>query len=159
MVKHIRQLVGHMEWADLRVLASLAAAPQLSVPIELFGHVLGAEHVWLARLEQRPSSVAVWPGLTLGQCAAVAAENAAGYRRLTDGLREVDLDVAVAYTNSAGNAFRSTVADILLHVMMHGSYHRGQIAAQVRAGGAEPAPTDLIFFVRGAAAAVTKRDR
>ena len=78
MLKQIRQLVGHMAWADAKVLGALRAAPHLSVPVELFGHVLGAEQVWLARLEGRPSAVAVWPGLTLDQCAPVAAESAAG---------------------------------------------------------------------------------
>jgi uncharacterized damage-inducible protein DinB len=157
MLNQIRKLVQHMEWADTRVLGALRAAPQLSVPVELFGHVLGAEQVWLARLENRKSAVAVWPGLTIDQCAAVSAESAAGYKRLVAGLTEADLDGEIEYTNSAGDGFRSTRGDILLQVMMHGSYHRGQIAASLRAGGAEPAPTDYIAFARGAPAAVTRR--
>ena len=157
MLQQIRKLVGHMEWADARVLGALQAAPQLSVPLELFGHVLGAEQVWLARLEGRKSAIAVWPGLTLDQCASVAAESAGGYRRLAAALTEAELDAEVEYTNSAGAGFRSTRGDILLQVMMHGSYHRGQIAASVRAGGAEPAPTDYIAFARGAPAATRRQ--
>jgi uncharacterized damage-inducible protein DinB len=38
-------------------------------------------------------------------------------------------------------------------VALHGSYHRGQIALLVRAGGSTPAPTDYIAFIRGAPAA------
>ena len=159
MLKQIRQLVAHMEWADTRVLGALRAAPLLPVPLELFGHVLGAEQVWLARLEHRKSAVAVWPGLTLDQCAKVAADNAAGFKRLVESLSEADLDVEIEYTNTAGDGFRTSRSDILVHVMMHGSYHRGQIAASVRADGAEPAPTDFIFFARGSPAAVTKRPR
>ena len=64
-----------------------------------------------------------------------------------------DLDRDVTYTNSAGQEFTSRVEDILLHVVMHGSYHRGQVAMLIRDGGGTPAPTDYIAFVRGAPAA------
>jgi uncharacterized damage-inducible protein DinB len=46
---------------------------------------------------------------------------------------------------------------MLTHVAMHGSYHRGQIAAALRAGGDIPSPTDYIAFVRGAPAATRRR--
>ena len=47
--------------------------------------------------------------------------------------------------------------DMLLQVVLHGCYHRGQVALVVRGAGAEPSPTDYIAFVRGAPAAVTPR--
>ena len=58
--------------------------------------------------------------------------------------REVD------YRNSAGQAFRNRVDDVLAHVALHGSYHRGQLALLARQGGGTPALTDYIAFVRGA---------
>ena len=48
-------------------------------------------------------------------------------------------------------------SDILLHVCLHGAYHRGQVAVSMRSGGAEPAPTDFIAMRRGVPAAVTTR--
>jgi len=50
-------------------------------------------------------------------------------------------------------AFRSRVEDILLHVVLHGCYHRGQVAIALREAGAEPSATDFIAFVRGVPAA------
>jgi uncharacterized damage-inducible protein DinB len=44
--------------------------------------------------------------------------------------------------------FRSQISDILLHVALHSSYHRGQIAAAVRAAGVTPVNTDFITFAR-----------
>lgn len=38
--------------------------------------------------------------------------------------------------------------DVLTHVIMHSVYHRGQIAAEVRASGSEPAYTDFIEAIR-----------
>jgi len=42
----------------------------------------------------------------------------------------------------------SRVEDVLLHVVMHSVYHRGQAAADVRANGGTPAYTDFIHAVR-----------
>ena len=51
-------------------------------------------------------------------------------------------------TNSKGEPWTSRVEDILLHVVMHSAYHRGQIASDVRASGHTPAYTDFIHCVR-----------
>ena len=54
----------------------------------------------------------------------------------------------VEYRNSRGVVFQNTVAEILTHVALHGSYHRGQIAMRVRAAGGVPVTTDYIVFRR-----------
>jgi uncharacterized damage-inducible protein DinB len=64
---------------------------------------------------------------------------------------------AITYRNSAGDEYTSTLEDILTHVSLHGAYHRGQIAASVRAAGDTPTATDYIAFARGAPAATRKR--
>jgi uncharacterized damage-inducible protein DinB len=154
-VSHIRSLLDHMEWADARVLESLRQARVPPRALQLYAHILGAEHVWLTRLEQREPAMPVWPGLTLEQCEAIARENARGFRAYVDRLTSGDLQRTVHYRNSAGLEFDSGIEEILLHVAMHGSYHRGQVALLVRDAGAEPAPSDYIAFVRGVPAATS----
>jgi uncharacterized damage-inducible protein DinB len=95
----------------------------------------------------------VWPVLSLDQCEQLSTENVATFRDLGSRLTPDLLEKPITYRNSAGDEFTSTVEDILTHVAMHGSYHRGQIAASLRAGGDTPSPTDYIAFVRGAPAA------
>src|SRR5690606_1364355 len=80
------------------------------------------------------------------------AANAEGYGALLAELGPADLEREVSYRNSAGRAFESTVVDLLMHVALHGSYHRGQIALLLREGGAEPSATDYVAFIRGAPA-------
>jgi uncharacterized damage-inducible protein DinB len=152
-VEHLRALVDHMAWADEGRLASLRQPGVPKRAIELYAHVLGAENVWLTRLEQRPQAVAVWPTLTLEECAELSADNQRRYAAYIDRLTSDDLRRSVHYRNSAGLEFDTPVEDILLHVAMHGSYHRGQVSLLVRDAGAEPRPTDFIAFVRGAPAA------
>jgi len=153
-MQHLQKLVDHLVWADARVLEGLRTSPG-SDPrtIELYAHVLGAEHVWLARIAGRQPSVAVWPMLTLDGCSRLAAENAAALRRLLAEAKPDAMAREVRYANSAGRTYDSKVDDILLHVALHGVYHRGQVALIARMAGGIPSPTDYIAFVRGDPAA------
>lgn len=152
------KLFAHMEWADKRALGSLRA---MSSPppksVELMAHILGAERVWLSRIEGETSPIVVWPTLSLDDAERVLAENVEGYRRVLSRLSSAGLQEPITYKNSAGDQFTSTVEDILTQVVTHGSYHRGQIAAQVRAAGGTPNPTDYIAYIRGAPAATRQR--
>ena len=153
-VDYFTKLFDHMEWADNRALASLRG---MSNPpptaVELLAHILGAERVWLSRIEGRKSSLAVWPKLTLDEAEKALSENAAGYRNVLSKLASAGLQQPITYRNSAGDQFTSTVEDMLTQVVTHGSYHRGQIAAQVRGAGGTPNPTDYIAYIRGSPAA------
>lgn len=150
----LARLFDHLRWADAGVQASLTDA--LNPPphtLDLFAHVVAAEHVWLSRIRQVKPEVEVWPKLSLAQCLELATRNADEFSALVESLDDIGLDSGVTYRNSAGLEFTSSVRDILLHVALHGAYHRGQIAAAVRAGGDAPASTDYIAFVRGTPAA------
>lgn len=150
----VRRMFEHVVWANQHVLDGLRKDPG-SDPrtLEYFAHVLAAEHVWLSRIEQRPSQHAVWPALTLDECASLADANARGYAALLAGLGPGDGDREIAYRNSAGVAFVTRLEDILVHVALHGAYHRGQVSLMVRRSGGTPSPTDFIAFARGAPAA------
>jgi uncharacterized damage-inducible protein DinB len=157
MMEEMRRLFAHVRWADERALEALRGAPRASAEaLRVYAHVLGAEHTWLSRLRGEPAEVAVWPSLTLEECAALASRNAAGFDSFLDSLGPDGLAREVEYRNSAGDGFRTRVDDILLHAALHGSYHRGQVAMLLRQGGAVPLPTDYIAFVRGAPAATTR---
>jgi uncharacterized damage-inducible protein DinB len=147
-----------MQWADARVLESLRDAHTvLKKDLDLYAHVLGSEHVWLSRINGSAARIAVWPTLTFEECAKLAAENAAAYLKLADELTPQSRERRITYRNSAGDQFTSTLEDILTHVSLHGAYHRGQIAASLRASGDTPVPTDYIAFVRGAPSATGRR--
>ena len=154
MLDLLRNLYDHMAWADTRALESLRrAGGEPPRALQIYAHVLGAEHVWLARLRQQPATVPVWPQLDVKACETLARVNARELRDFLGALALEDLTREVPYTNSAGQSFRSAILDILLHVFLHGTYHRGQVALLLRSSGAEPEATDYIAFVRGAPAA------
>ena len=158
MKEHFTKLFKHLEWADARVLGSLRAArnPQQR-NLELYAHILGSEHVWLSRINGAAPSFAVWPALTLDECWGLSRDNVNAYNDLVSGLTPSLLQKPITYKNSVGDQFTSTIEDILTHVTMHGAYHRGQIAASIRASGDTPTATDYIAFIRGAPAATREQ--
>jgi uncharacterized damage-inducible protein DinB len=158
MRDHFVRLFEHLAWADARVLESLRAAHiVLKKDMDLYAHVLGSEHVWLSRVNGSTPQFAVWPSLTLDEGERLARANAAAYQKLVSELTPETVRRSITYRNSAGDQFTSTLEDILTHVSMHGAYHRGQIAASLRAAGDTPIPTDYIAFARGPAGAARKR--
>ncbi len=149
MKSHISRMLRAMAWADTQALAELRDCPAAwADALALFAHVLAAEHVWLARLQGREPSRAVWPVLSIEECAALAAENAAGYAAYIDKQADPDLATVVRYRNSQGDEFANTVLDILTHVVIHGAYHRGQIAKATGRAGGHVLITDYIIFAR-----------
>lgn len=150
---HLRRLFEHMTWADARVGRALdEASGDAREARELYAHVLGTEDVWLARIEGAARGE-VWPDPETRDLSRLARETQRRFDELLAGLAAGALGRPIAYVNSAGLAFESTLEDILLHIFLHGAYHRGQIAMLLRKCGAEPAPTDYIAFRRGVAAA------
>jgi uncharacterized damage-inducible protein DinB len=145
----IRRLLRYDRWANSAALGSLRAAkPPPPRALGWMGHIIAAEHLWLARLRQEAPTLPVWPDLSLDACADQLALLEAGWTRYLDRLSAEDLAQGVAYRNSKGEFWSNTAGDILLHVVTHSSHHRGQIASSVREGGHLPAYTDFIHAVR-----------
>ena len=144
----LARLLQYDGWANREALASLRAAPTPPGGLRLMGHIVGAEALWHARLTGERAPLPVWPDLGLGQVETWLSDLEATWSKYLGRVLPVRLGERIAYTNTRGDAFTSTVEDILTHVVMHSAYHRGQIAAAVRAAGHEPAYTDFIHATR-----------
>jgi uncharacterized damage-inducible protein DinB len=142
-----RRLFRYDRWANGEVAKALSAknAPEKSV--NWMAHILAAEALWLARIQKRPAPMAVWPKIKAEDLAAQAESVHKSWQEFLE-KAEGALDSTCEYTNSKGERYSSSVADILMHVVMHSAYHRGQIAADMRANGVEPVYTDFIHAVR-----------
>jgi uncharacterized damage-inducible protein DinB len=149
MKAHLERMLRAMAWADREVLGVLRGCPAaLGEGLPLFSHVLAAEHVWLARLQRRESVVPVWSNLTLDECEKLASENNTGYLAFVGELPGDKLETQIPYRNSKGEEFTTSTIDILTHVVIHGAYHRGQIARVIARAGGQTVNTDYIIFAR-----------
>lgn len=147
----IRQLWQHSVWADEELLRALSAVEgEQDEAWREYLHVLGAEEVWLARLEQRAAQTPVWPSLPQADAVALRATIADGYAVFLEQLDDGALHRTVAYSTSDGRQFTNTIGDIVTHVALHGQYHRGRVNLLLRQRQMIPAPMDYIAFVRGA---------
>jgi uncharacterized damage-inducible protein DinB len=130
---------------------SVQLAPYLLTPGRM-AHILSAQKLWLERIQESRQSMAVWPNLTIDECAALADEMSSAWQtyltQLAMQVPPTSLNDKVEYRNSKGELWSSRVEDVLTHVLFHSAYHRGQIALQMRASGAQPAYTDFIHAVR-----------
>lgn len=136
------------EWANHEVLANIQSAGTDERSLALLAHILAAELLWLERIQQTPQSSPVWPKANLENCAAQVKTMGRRWREYLEQIAETNLSQALSYKNSKGELWTSTVADILTHVILHSTYHRGQIASHMRANGKTPAYTDYIHAVR-----------
>ncbi|HEV3205468.1 MAG TPA: DinB family protein [Terriglobales bacterium] len=149
LVDHFARLFTYDDWANREVLANLQAAPAASPQsLKLVAHVLAAERLWLERLSQQEQTLPVWPQFTIEQCDDQLAALASLWKNYLAAGSEAELEKSVSYRNSKGEAWSSRKEDILMHVIMHSAYHRGQVATAVRAAGSTPAYTDFIHSVR-----------
>ena len=163
----LRRLWAHAVWADRRLLDALLAAgttdddPARQAALDEawreYAHVLGAEAVWLSRLERRAPDSAVWPTGDRDGVIELHARVVAGYDRYLSALEPSLLSHELEYRTSSGLDFRTSIADILLHIALHGQYHRGKVNLLLRQAGAEAAPADFVSFARGVPAAITPR--
>ena len=149
LIEYFRRQFSYDTWANREVIAAIRAhAGENERALQLLSHIVAAERVWLDRLEQQPQAVPVWPKAELGWCEMQAAELSRWWTEYLRRISDEDLARKISYKNSKGEAWTSTIEDVLAHVILHSAYHRGQIASHMRSIGQTPAYTDFIHGVR-----------
>src|SRR5579862_5852674 len=147
-VNDYAHLFAYDSWANREVLRAVeAAATPTGRALPFLGHILSAQRLWWERITQAKQTYAVWPDFTIRQCTTEIDFLEPRWKEIYEG-GEAGLSASVRYRNSKGEAWTSRVDEILTHVIMHGAYHRGQIALEMRASGNVPAYTDFIHAVR-----------
>jgi uncharacterized damage-inducible protein DinB len=148
MLETLRKIFEYDGWALDRSIETVEASDH-GKAADLITHVVLAEKIWLLRLRGEDSSaVAPFQDLSLRQAIQLASEIHLQFAEYLRSLTEADLHSLVTYKNTKGVEFTTPVLDILLHVGLHSTYHRGQIAWLVRDGGGTAVNTDYITFTR-----------
>jgi uncharacterized damage-inducible protein DinB len=148
-IERLNRELAYNAWANLEALRSLIAAqtvPQRAAAV--MAHTIGAEWLWLRRLGHSAAPFEVWPTLRLTECRAQLRELSRAWQTYLSGLTPESLVQQIRYTNSKGEDWSNTVEDVLTHVVLHSSYHRGQIATLLGRAGETAAYSDYIECVR-----------
>lgn len=148
MLETIETVLAYDHWANREALASLRRAGQPPErAVALIAHIAAALALWHERIMREGRTIEVWPGWSIRE---TESELELLFANWNDLVRKYD-DAAgemISYTNTKGEAFTSSIRQIVTHVMFHGSYHRGQIATLLKNAGHEPAYTDYIHAAR-----------
>lgn len=144
----LQQFCRYNNWANSILLSALKAQAN-ALPqscINLFSHIMNAQIIWLYRINGQVSPVTVWQQHDLETCGAMLAKSGEGLAAIEN--PDDQSLPSIQYQNSTGKVFETSIPDILLHVFNHGTYHRAQIAKEMKLNGIDPVNTDYIQFVR-----------
>jgi uncharacterized damage-inducible protein DinB len=155
MIDLIKTLFEFDIWATRRSIEAIRAAPEQGEKATLLiAHVIASQDIWWQRiLGADTTEMDKSPSKNIDECAELAEDLHIQYSAMLESFSDVDLDTVITYRNLSNLEFQSPLCDILLHVAMHGTYHRGQIAKALRESGATPPNTDFIAFTRETSAA------
>jgi uncharacterized damage-inducible protein DinB len=148
------RMFSYDHWANRECLRAMRECKTLPVTtLGRLAHILSAERLWLERLRQQKQTMPVWPTSTIEECETLTDEMGVAWRdflsKLGQGeLDRTELDRIIEYRNTKGELWSNRIEDVLMHVIMHSAYHRGQIAVEMRGAGVVPASTDFIHAVR-----------
>lgn len=112
--------------------------------LNLINHLINAQQIWNARIINE-KEFKVWQINDWNDLSNIDNEN---YSTTLKIIANNNLDNIIEYTNSKGIKFSNKIKDVLFHVINHSTYHRGQIATELKNCGIEPINTDYIFYKR-----------
>jgi uncharacterized damage-inducible protein DinB len=111
-------------------------------------HVFAADRVWLGRIQGTPPAKFIDPetDMKLSVLENDWPKVLEGWQQWADSID--DFTRKFAYKDLAGNSYESPHWQVVLHVVNHGTHHRGQASAMIRSMGYTPPKLDLIFYYR-----------
>jgi uncharacterized damage-inducible protein DinB len=155
----IARLFSYNRWANMRVLRSVSGIPLDEYTRSVGGsfttlrntliHLYGADWVWLERFDGR-SPRALPEGnqaSTARELEKIWREVEEGWAALVGALETARMREKLDYTSFTGDPFSRSVGEVLVHLVNHSTYHRGQIATLTRQLGHRPASTDYLMML------------
>jgi uncharacterized damage-inducible protein DinB len=157
MKHHLLLLLAYNVWANRRVLDAVTSLTSDEWTRDLgssfpnvqstTAHLIGVEWIWLERWQGRsPSSVPEWMNDPSSEQLQTVWEEIA--TRRSEMLNTDDFRRKVSYRLFNGTEGNNSLENLVLHVVNHSSYHRGQLATMLRQLGKQPPATDLLVYLQ-----------
>ena len=145
---HLNDQFTYNHHANGQFIEQLEASSE-SVPErvhELFGHILNAHGIWLARIAGKQNQAPMpWDEVAPDKYSELNEVMLLATRKLLD---EGNINRKITYKSTSGTEYFNTVKEILSHVILHSMHHRAQIAILLRQQDIDPPASDYIFFRR-----------
>ena len=145
MIAQALQHLEFMRWADGKLLSSVANDVDV---FSILNHIYRGEVTWLRRV-QGEAGAKISDVASAGDLRELRELWPEVHRQWVEwGREQMDWELPVPHEDSRGNWYEMPVWQIVMHVVNHGSYHRGQAILLLRKAGVNPPSTDLIAFYR-----------
>jgi uncharacterized damage-inducible protein DinB len=149
-VATLKSLFAYKAWANAELFALLGTLPsehseQLQTCIRTLNHIYVVDRLFRARLAGEPApfhATNTKETPTLAQLGGEVASTDAWYVKYVASLAESTLSQTLDFKFADGDQGRMSREEILLHVMTHGAYHRGNVGQVLRSISVAP-PRDL----------------
>lgn len=142
------KLFQHASWANALLARAVGEHAMDPRATRILAHLFATEWLWLRRLGVAGPDVSVWPQWTPAECGAQIEGLGAAWRTFLEGLGTAGLRKTIHYTNARAEPWSSAVEDVLDHVLLHASHHRGQLVLLLREAGMEPPLVDFAHAAR-----------
>ncbi|PYM15258.1 MAG: hypothetical protein DMD81_15515 [Candidatus Rokuibacteriota bacterium] len=151
----LRTLVAYNQWANEKILKSIdgMTREELAKPVDAyFGsleknlqHILLATRIWLARWKSEPSPKLDEPIAGPWRDAYAATHDEFG--KFVEPLTDTDADRVVHYRNTKGEPFQMVLAQLVAHVVNHGTHHRAETGMLLERLGRSPGDMDFVYYL------------
>ncbi len=148
MKEYFQKLYRYNEWANRRVLGAIEKQGVTDEKIlSIFSHQMSANYLWLHRIKGLPPpDVELWKTYPVERLKAMVEDVSRQWNEFVD--TSENFNRVLKYRNYVGDYYENNVEHIMMHLVNHGSYHRGQVALLLRQKGFEPINTDFITYDR-----------
>jgi uncharacterized damage-inducible protein DinB len=148
MKQYFLKLYRYNAWSNKRVLGTLQRQNVRDEKIlTIMGHTVAALFLWLHRIKGLPApDVKLWGEYSLEQLVELAEKAGKEWLEFVESTDNFNRELT--YRNYVNEPYTNNVENIMIHLVNHSSYHRGQIAMLLRQKGFEPINTDFITYDR-----------
>jgi uncharacterized damage-inducible protein DinB len=154
------QLIHCKRWADRNLHEAVADnfdrldAEEKSIIARILDHIHAVDRIFRCHLmgqahDFTAARSGVLPGID--ELAATARFVDDWYVSYVDGLPAAAFDEPVAFTFTSGKPARMTRGEIILHVCMHGAYHRGNAGILFQKKGLRPGRDSITDYLEATA--------
>ena len=146
MKNQILKFSTYDHWANEKIITALWQVNNLPPRItELLSHILAVSSIWLSRAKGETETAKRFDLYTLEECKGMNNTLHSNWTEYISSLADVE---KIMSFKLLGQQSQMSVMDCLNHVVIHGSYHRGQIVALLKGHLTEVPTTDFVLFAR-----------
>lgn len=149
-----RDLLLYMLWADRETLKAVRevrpedltrdAGVSFGSLLGTMSHMAGGQKIWLSRFLGQPLNYMPGPeSPDLLSWITFWEETASGINAFMAALTDEQLAGPLTWTNLKGETASLPLWQLIVHLVNHSSYHRGQVTSLLRQMGYPPPATDL----------------